>query len=380
MFKKPEFIFLIFGFVFGLMMLFITPINGVPDEPAHFWRAQEVSKGNFYNNFPEKRNDNYQFHGASGYSPVMYAFSGISLKLTQKMDFKIQYHTGRFVNLIVWLILIALAIHITPVFKWAFFAVALLPMSIYEGMSFSADSFSNAFAFLFFAYIFKLIFNNKEFSNKKDIPLLFVCTIIGALCKGIIFPIFLLPLVPIKKHKLLICTLFILLGISISYLWSSNNYIALMPNVNYELNKNLILTHPINHLLFILKTYILRSPNLLGQFLARLGWLNISLHKLAYILMLFTLICSVVLIPEKHQIKLKHKLFAAGIFIIYVISMSSLMFCMCNRVGDPFVMGLQGRYFLSVSPLLFYFLLLLYTCFVLYSTLLQGELYFFPHN
>lgn len=172
MLKRPELIFIIFGLIFGLFMIFVTPKFGVPDENGHFARAQEVSKGILYNNLPQNRKDDYQFHGASGYSPIMYAFSGLSLKITQKFDENIQFYTGRIVNLIVWILLIALAIHITPVFKWAYFIGALLPMSIFEGMSYSADSFSNAFAFLFFAYIFKLIFNDKEFSYKKDIPLL----------------------------------------------------------------------------------------------------------------------------------------------------------------------------------------------------------------
>ena len=172
MFKKPEFIFIIFALIFGFFMLFITPKFGVSDEPAHFIRAKEVSQGILYNNLPENRTDNYQYHGASGYSPVMYSFAGVTLKFTQRFNEDFQFYAGRIANLIVWILLIALAIHITPIFKWAFFVTALLPMSVFEGMSYSADSFSNAFAFLYFAYIFKLIFNEKEFSYKKDFLLL----------------------------------------------------------------------------------------------------------------------------------------------------------------------------------------------------------------
>ena len=107
MFKKPEFIFIIFALIFGFFMLFITPKFGVSDEPAHFIRAKEVSQGILYNNLPENRTDNYQYHGASGYSPVMYSFAGVTLKLTQKFNEDFQFYAGRIANLIVWILLIA---------------------------------------------------------------------------------------------------------------------------------------------------------------------------------------------------------------------------------------------------------------------------------
>ena len=86
--------------------------------------------------------------------------------------------------------LIAFAIRITPVFKWLFFFTALLPMSLYEGMSLSADSFNNAFAFLFFAYIFKLIFEKKEL-ERQDYALLVSLSVLSAFTKGGIYPVFL---------------------------------------------------------------------------------------------------------------------------------------------------------------------------------------------
>lgn len=402
MLKKPEFIFAIFGLIFGLVILFITPQFGVSDEYAHYWRAQEVSQGKLYNGLPENRNDSYKFHGASGYSPVMYAFSGTALKLTQNFSKQTQFYSGRIKNLIIWIILIALAIHITPVFKWAFFITALLPMSIFEGMSYSADSFSNAFAFLFFAYMFKLMFNEKGFSYKKDLPLLASFSSIGALCKGIIFPLFLLPFVKVKR-KYLLTIILLSLALSISYLWSSNNFTALALNVDYEYNKTFIHQHPIELLKLILRTFYNTGANLYGQAIAKLGWQCIKLHSGIYTLITLVFFSSLIFIPEKFKIKPLYRISAFLFFVIYTISLSCLMFCMCNTPANNIVIGIQGRYFISVIPLIFLmfannkiildgkiekympliivqttFWVLVCTCFVLYDTLKLGPQFFFP--
>lgn len=402
MLKKPEFIFAIFGLIFGIAILFITPKFGVADETAHYLRAEEVSQGKFYNNVPENRNDSYKFHGASGYSPIMYTFSGTALKLTRNFDENIQFYSGRIANLIVWILLISIAIHITPVFKWAFFITALFPMSIYEGMSYSADSFSNAFAFLFFAYMFKLIFNKKEFSCKKDLPLLTIFTITGALCKGIMFPLFLLPFVPVKR-KYLLTIILLLLALTTSCLWSSHNYTAITPGGDYELNKSFIQQYPIQFLQIFCHTYFTNGIHLFGQAIAKLGWQCIKLHSGIYALITLVFFSSLIFIPEKFTIKPSYRISAFLIFTLYTISLSCLMFCMCHRQFDTIIMGIQGRYFISVIPLIFMmfannktilngkiekympaiivqstFWVLIDTCFVLYDTLKLGPQFFFP--
>ena len=399
MFKKPEFIFIIFALIFGFFMLFITPKFGVSDEPAHFIRAKEVSQGILYTNLPANSTDDYQYHGASGYSPVMYSFAGGALKLTQNFNENFQFYAGRITNLIVWILLIALAIHITPIFKWAFFVTALLPMSVFEGMSYSADSFSNAFAFLYFAYIFKLIFNEKEFSYKKDFLLLLLFSITGALSKGIILPLLLVPFIPIKKHKYLIFTTLIISAIATGCLWSHYNYVALAKNVNYSYNQSYIIHHPIEFVKLLIKIYCQNGTHLYGQALGKLGWQKIPLYGVSYGLMTLTLLMSLILLPEKYRINWKHRVAGLGIFVIYTITLSCLMFCMCNTPNDVKIIGLQGRYFLSMFPALFLafsvgvkhkyqnliktfivifcFVVLCQTCYKLYDILQLGEQFFF---
>lgn len=394
--NHPEIIFVIFALVFGFLMIFITPFNQVPDEYAHYLRAKEVSQGKLYNKPPEKmtkdelKTNTYNFHGASGYSPLMYAASGISLKLFPDIQL-----IGRFANLLVWILLIAVAINITPVFKWQLFFIALLPMSLYEGMSYSADSFSNAFAFLFFAYIFKLIFQEKEFSYKKDIPLLLLCGITGALSKGIILPLFLLPFVPIKKQKGIIILSILAAVFITSYLWSSNNFLATPSVTHTELNKYYIVHNPLAFLIILFHTikyfwieWIMSAAGILGNF-------NIRLNNIIYYLIIFMYGCIFIFIPEKYKITNSQRLTAGFAFFIYMLSTCVLMFIMATPFGHDKITGIQGRYFIPALPLLFVlfgqninnnndkysemfksitiayiFLLLCYTCFILYKVYL----------
>lgn len=384
MFKKPEFIFLIFAFIFGFLILFLTPPTQVCDENDHFLRAKEVSQGILYNNLPKNRTDNYQYHGASGYSPVMYVASGFGLKLTHNY-----YYAGRIFNLIVWILLIGLAIHITPIFKWAFLFTALLPTSIFQGMSYSADSFSNAFAFLFIAYIFKLIFNNKQFSYKKDLPLLYLFSIIGALCKGIIFPIYLVPLIPIKKNKILIFISLLTVGAAVSLLWASNNYTAIRAGISIEQNKYFLLHYPAEYIVRVIYTSITHIGDWIHGAIGVLYWIRLDIPIIIMTVLMF--IGNVIFIKNNYTIKTSHRVVALISLTIQIFMTCTLMFFMFTLINSNIIEGIQGRYFISIIPLLFILLgqnfnnlrlslmfkrltiiylliLLMYTCYILKYT------------
>lgn len=392
--NHPEIFFAIFAFVFGILIMFLTPFNEVPDELTHYVRAKEVSQGKLYNKPPEKmtqeelKNSTYKFHGASGYSPVMYTASALGIK-----TFPDNVHAGRICNLLIWILLITAAIRITPVFKWLFMFTALLPMSIFEGMSYSADSFSNAFAFLFFAYIFKLIYQEKEFSYKKDIPLLCLFGITGALSKGVILPLFLVPFIPIKKNKYLIFLFLISITLFTSYLWSSSNYLATQSLTYTELNKYFVLHCPVSFSIILINTIKYFWIEWVMSTIGILGYFNIRLDNAIYYLTIILYFCIFIFIKEKYQIKSSLKIFASFVFLLYILMTCILLYIMATPFGWEKIVGIQGRYFLPALPLLFIifgqninnnndkysemfkritityiFLLLCYTCFILKQT------------
>ena len=347
MLKKPEIIFLIIGFIFGIIMIFLAPKSSVPDEETHLTRAVEISNGIFYNNPKSK---DITFHGASGYSPILYAASGLAVKLTQNMGKEIQFYSGRICNLLVWLFLIYLAISITPVFKWLFLITALFPMSLYEGMSYSADSFNNAFVFLFFAYIFKSIYE-KEYLRWQDYLILSIFSIISAFVKGALYPIFLFFFLPIKKYRYLFPCLMLILSFSLLFYWSSINYTAYGPDTAPEYHRYILFNKPIIFLQYLFSTLNQYFAIFIKSCIGVLGRLNIWIGP-CYTLILFAFFSNFLIFPEE-KIKNSHRIFALMCFILFSLFMFAMFYIVWTPIDWKSIAGIQGRYFIPLLPLLF---------------------------
>ena len=364
--KKPEFIFLIFAFIFGLLFMFITPYDKVPDERAHLLRACEVADGIFYNKTPAQNVtcDNYLHkdlnferakvpHQVTGYPPTLYVFSALGFKVGQIWGGHVMFYLGRIFNFLVWLVLTALAIRITPVFKWMFLFAALLPMSLYEGMSLSADSFNNAFAFLFFAYIFKLIFEKKELA-RKDYILLFVMSILSAFTKGAIYPIFLFVFLPIKKHKYIFSAVCFLSAFSLMSYWASINLPFIGSEAVPEYHKYMLLHHPAEFLKDYIHTLIVKTNFYIRSCIGIFGKLNIRLCPWIYSLTTIVFISMFIVFPEK-KVNNAQRILSGFVFILFLTMMHIILYVTWAAKDSGVVSGFQGRYLISVLPYVFLF-------------------------
>jgi uncharacterized membrane protein len=213
-FTSPTTAFLTLGLSFGLIFLSLTPPFQVPDEPAHFYRAYQVSEGQIisqkrlgecvgYTNkfhsdicvggllptsllttvrsnktirFNPQNKQNPQdifdllhlplepqnrtflkFPGSALYSPVPYLPQALAIalgRLTQASPLALMY-AGRLFNLMAWLCLEYLAIRTAPICKWLLFLICLTPMSLFQAASLSADAVTNGLAHLLIAVFLK---------------------------------------------------------------------------------------------------------------------------------------------------------------------------------------------------------------------------------
>lgn len=362
--KKPEFIFIIFGFIFGLVMMFLTPPYQVPDESAHLLRACEVADGILYNKTPAQNVecDNYirknmelsrsgAVHQVTGYPPLLYFSSALGLKVGEIWGGKIMFYLGRMFNFIVWLLLTALAIKITPVFKWMFLFAALFPMSVFEGMSLAADSFNNAFAFLFFAYLFKLIFGEKE-TSKKDLIILVFMSILSAFTKGAIYPIFLFVFLPMKKHKYLFSFgCFALAFILMSY-WASINLPFINPDAAVEYHKYMLLHHPLDFVKEFITAILFKASYYIRSCIGILGWLNVRLYPWVYNLTAIVFLSMFIFLPEKKVTDIQ-RILSIIVFMFFLTAMHLILYITWTPKESAEIIGFQGRYFISVLPYVF---------------------------
>ena len=190
--------FLPLAWTLGALYILITPPFQVPDEYMHFYRSYQVSEGRLtayrvgadiggylprslvelgdrlppaLRLDPDRRlhfrdvwglrtlglrPDDRQFvvFGAvSWHSPTNYfpQAAAIALGRWAGLTPLWLFYCGRFGNLLSWSLLVYFAIRLVPIMDWTLLLLALMPMSLAQASSLSADATVNGICFLFVA-------------------------------------------------------------------------------------------------------------------------------------------------------------------------------------------------------------------------------------
>lgn len=175
--------------IFGLLSLFIQPILNIPDEEAHFARAELTSRLHLFippqatehttiqatADLVENQKLNYLrstiqgvkinqtpvscYHVAGSNLFFLYIPQAIGILLAKLLGLDVIWMLwlGRLCNLLLYTTLTGLAIKMIPQWKLPLFFVACLPMSVQQAASFNPDATINALAFLLIAYYVRLL-------------------------------------------------------------------------------------------------------------------------------------------------------------------------------------------------------------------------------
>lgn len=251
--KNISKIFVISALFFGFIIMMMIPPFQVPDEGQHFEKAYVMSQGKFnpenhdgkfgyyisrdvvetINNYTQKvfgnRDEkisyssvilddrlpkdygNVQFvHFSTATSnPLVHIVPTIGIlcgkavaKITQGGHASVVYllYFARFANLIMYVVLVGIAIKLSPILKKTMLIIGIMPQSLFMGSSVSYDSLMIAISFISLALIFKLIFDSKYKLNTTNMIFLALFAVIYWVSKPIYLPIFLL-LFFIPKNK-----------------------------------------------------------------------------------------------------------------------------------------------------------------------------------
>lgn len=396
---KLEKLFLYVILVFGVVHVFINVPLINYDEHAHFWRAYEISLGNIKSNpkneFPKtiielffKDNGDYpnrEFNysnlkehlieslnsedkipfavGASGgYSIINYLFTTIGLtvgRLNNASPIFILF-LGRLTNLIFYAILSYYAIKIVPGLKLKkiFGIVSILPMSVILAASYSPDAVIIGFTLLAIAYILKIKFDeNIKKVNIKHFIIFTLLALIPTICK--IVYIFLFGLIFIipkekfnKRYSKLLWSVGQIIIVFIGY-YIFNIFLKGTPHTPIEKNpiEQILycLSNPINCIGILLNTLRLYSLDYLIQMTG--GWNGFNVFSLILLIILF--IVTIEDTDEKeYKFSIKDKVIIGIISLIEILSVFVALYIDWSTATAPFVLGIQGRYFLPVIPLL----------------------------
>ena len=246
-------IFLIFATITSIFMLLLIPVFHVPDESSHFVKSYVESHvfsdnnvriidenpyysyvklpdslnnlleiNNDYLNYSTKTNINdyyktgsshlnqdrlsdeeFWFGNTTGlssfaYFPTILLFAFLRLVNVSPIFFII---LGRFINLLIYLLLVYYAIKKIPKFKKTLFIVSTLPICLQQASAINQDFVTNGIFFLLLALIIKEIYDKGKI-NVKNLLLIALLGIMLCFCKmGYFFVIFLLFLIPKKRFK-----------------------------------------------------------------------------------------------------------------------------------------------------------------------------------
>jgi uncharacterized membrane protein len=410
---EPQKAFLFLGIIFGLIFLLLVPPFQINDEPAHYYKAYVVSEGKL---LPEKTGgvagfyipeslvktvaafypmvyksevkQNASFYAATlnlptnpdnrvyvekemytlVYPPLPYISSGLVMALASLLGGSplILMYLGRIINLMVWVLLVYLAIKITPVHKWVFLLLALMPMTLFEAVSLSADSFNLGLSFLTIAFFFRLAFDQekKRVENRDLIVLLTLLAMLSLSKVGyaiLLILFFIIPSYKFGNKKTMISQFFLVLTLPVvllAGLWNylfKDLYISMPPAwaaASIPGQIAFISSNPLNFIQIISNT-IIQKQGYLVSFVGIFGWNEVSLPDIVVAIYIIALI--VVALFDKSQIKIypKQKLLAFITFFTMFFLVLIYEYITFTPVGLDIIYGVQGRYFIPVVPLLF---------------------------
>lgn len=387
--------FLILFITFGIFYMFLIPPGQLPDEPNHFYRANEISRGHLisktlengysgrelpsnlyvisnekYSNIIDKidiKNDNktnfFMFSNTSLYSFICYTpqVIGISIARLLNLPVLIQAYIGRLFNLLTFSLLMYFAIKIIPYKKKLVFLLCFCPMVIQEAASLSPDSLTISSSILLISFALRWMESKKNEKLKiKDYALISILSVIVSQCKIVYLPIcliiFLIPYEKFgsKKRKYIFIGMLAALVCFLNLFWTASVEKILegqhFNEANSELQIKYILSHP---LAFIRVILLDLNNNLFGYIASALGSdiasYNVNLSKIIFnIFYIYFIIIFLTKYNEKEKISNNCRFLCFIIIVSSALLIYTSLYLQWNPVGEKRIMGLQGRYFIPL--------------------------------
>ncbi|MEG1432597.1 DUF2142 domain-containing protein [Eubacterium sp.] len=404
-------IFIIAAIIIGTAYIIVIPPGGVPDESNHYLTAysyssiligsqakdtngnvalrenddeflyrgpHQFSQDNYYRQYltlfdshdGSNSNDymiSQENHSPLQISPIAYIpqILGLSASRILGINAVATYYMGRLCSLFFYILLVSIAIKKAPFSKVLFFIVALLPMSLQQGMSYSYDSMLIAASLLSISYILFLAYDKqKKAMSSKDYIFLIALLVLIMASKWIYSIFFLLGvLIPQEKFgsskkKILVMIIFCFVVICcflIFQMLGKDKITGLSSVADTGFSIEYIFTHKKQIIAMFLRTIHSYFDFYFYSTISNyFGWLNIIIPQIFttgyFLLLIFSLIAY-----DQNQLILDYKgkvLFALICLMLFLFIEFGLLIDWTD-INSVVIQGVQGRYFIPMLPLLF---------------------------
>jgi uncharacterized membrane protein len=418
---KPDVVYLVLALLFGLVIVFLNPPCGTPDEPAHLLRAFRIAQGSFYQAaavkvppldrycqlcddvgfsaipthlqpylkefLQEGAPARFDEEVASAYPPVPYLPSAIIFKLLSWFNPSLPayLYLGRLATFLSSLLITWFAIRSIPAGKWIMTVLALMPMRMYQMASISADSVTTALAALWISLVVTLLLSKGEGLGRQLLLLVPTALLLAFSKPMYAFLLLLILAVPFKGYvryatavKVAVILIVILAGVklfslashyAVSYGYKGQLVQAIpghegtsaaemisdrsfLEKVDEKAQAALLLREPSRIYSVLIKGYLK-----FGGFIARstidyMGWLNVRLPKLAFACAVALLLLSIGM-NENLAMSMRFRMVSLLIFVTMLVLIPIGLYLSWTPVGGDVFLGVGGRYFIPLMPLLF---------------------------
>jgi uncharacterized membrane protein len=371
-------LFVAAALLLGLTYVFVTPPFAVPDEDNHFWRALAVGRGHLLatrgldsmpmpkavedftwvieRTSPEQtlsqklrsaaalRHDGRigrPIRFAEWYSPFPYAATAVVAALPLRPV--IVFYGARIANLLTAVLLIALAIRAAPQYGSVIAATALLPMSLYEFASLSADAATIALAWLFTALLF---------SPPRRTPLVALAGFASGLCKPAYFLIVLLVFaMPMRWRQRMAILAATAAGTLLSFAAASRGAYNARRGLPVDAAAQLrcIASDPIHFAHVMLHDVAANGRFYIEEMIGRFGANELKLSPVVITLEILLLLA--VAITCGAALRARIRITALAIVAMTVAGILLSQYLIWSVVCGDALEGVQGRYFLEILPL-----------------------------
>ena len=401
-FFTPEKIFLLLGFVFGILFCIAIPYGAGFDEEQHVARIYDISGFHFlpnrnspegtisYNDFvslsyqrryyqtpagdlfskniflkPVDRNHMAAFPTRSIYPPISFlpqaVIAGIFWRFMTAPVIPVAI-LCRLAGLLVYLLGCYFTIRLLPFGKWVFTFLSLAPMALFQAATLNADGYMNAVSFVFIGLTINIFADQQTPIRPWKIwSLAAISLLLGMAKPGAIFILPLLILIPLRRVKskpliyVLAAGVILAVVFTIAYNALSVNGSHFSDDGGQSLGKQMLVVKA-NPLDFV-KTFVLGNILAAGRYFKNwvgvYGYWNGSVPEIIYGLFPLVLLGALSMEPFSKLFTRNARLIVAAVFLLAAAGTAFLYSYLHYSPGDLNAFGKQGRYFIPMAPLLY---------------------------
>lgn len=381
----------------GILYCFANPLGKIPDEDHHARKAIAISQGNFFSRADEngdayepinikiselvsRSTSNYEdayirimeeetdekmdmwYTTMALYSPISHMPQALGFFVSRILggNVVVQCYTARLFNMAVAIFLLYEAIKLIPFKKHIVMFLGLLPLTLNEIASMSADALAISSSIFFISYILYLKYDKKkDVINKIDIAVLTTISIVIALNKIVYLPLCLLAFILPKekfgslKRKNIVASAILIISTVLNLIWliyCSRFLVTFNPGVNSAEQVKFILSNPIRYAFICFRTMTVYSQTFIMSLCGEgLGSYNVQ-ASVPYVFACLLLFATLFLVKDDKEENFDTftKLYMLAVFVIIVALIYTSLYVQWNELGLPIIMGIQARYFLPI--------------------------------